>query len=63
MFGWFAGILGVFFSWLTLNFLGKPFLEFRKIRQEIQEELTYQSNVYPPSETTFNEGTEEDYAK
>jgi hypothetical protein len=63
MFGWFAGILGVFFSWLTLNFLGKPFLEFRKVRQEIQEELTYLSNVDPPSQTTLYEGTEEDYAE
>ena len=61
MFGWLSGIPVAVFSWFVLNFLGSPFLEFRKVRQEIQEELTYLSNVSPPSQMTYYEGTEEDY--
>src|ERR1700730_4949317 len=61
MLSWFTGILGVFFYWLILNFLGKPYLEFRKVRQDIHEELTYLSDVDPPSRQTYHEGTEEDY--
>lgn len=58
---WLAGIPAVVFGWFALNFVGKPFLEFRKVRQEIQGELTYLSNVHPPSDTTFYEGTDEEY--
>ena len=60
MLGWSTGILGVFFSWLTLNFLGKPYLEFRKVLQEIQEELVYLSDVDPPSQELIYDGEEED---
>ena len=61
MFGWFAGILGAVCGWLVRNFPGKSILEFVKIRQEIQKELTYLSNVDLPSSQTFREGTAADY--
>jgi hypothetical protein len=61
VFGWFTGILGAVFSWLALNFPGKSILEFVKVRQEIQEELTNLSNVDIPSSQTFCEGTAADY--
>src|SRR3974390_3343899 len=61
MFGWLSGILAGLFTWFVLNFLGTPFLEFRKVRQEIQEELTYLADIRPPSQSTFYGGTEEDY--
>jgi hypothetical protein len=48
VFGWFTGILGAVFGWLALNFSGRSILEFVKVRQEIQEELTYFSNVVLP---------------
>ena len=61
LFSGLGGILGVTVGWFVLNFLGKPFLEFLTLRKEIQEDLIYLSNVYPPSQQTFHEGTEEDY--
>ena len=61
MFGWFKGILGAVFGWPALNFLGKQILEFVKVRQEIQEELTNLSNVDIPSSQTFRKGTAADY--
>jgi len=61
VFGWFTGILGAVFGWLARNFLSKSMLEFVKVRQEIQEELTYLSNVDLPSSQTFCEGTAADY--
>ena len=61
MFGWFTGILGAVCGWLARNFPGKSILEFVKVRQEIQEELTYLSNVDLPSSQTFCEGTAADY--
>ena len=61
VFGWFTGILGAVCGWLARNFLGKSILEFVKVRQEIQKELTYLSNVDLPSSRTFREGTAADY--
>ena len=61
VFGWFTGILGAVCGWLARNFLGKSILEFVRVRQEIQKELTYLSNVDLPSSRTFREGTAEDY--
>jgi hypothetical protein len=50
-------------GWFALTFLVKPYLEFWRLRQEVQEELIYLSNVHYPSQETFAEGTDEDYAE
>jgi hypothetical protein len=43
--GWFgAGALG----WFGANFIGKPLMDFLALRKEIEEELTFLSNVDPP---------------
>ena len=62
--GWFAvtfppAVVG----WFALTFLVKPYLEFWRLRHEVQEELIYLSNVHYPSQETFAEGTDEDYAE
>jgi hypothetical protein len=44
-----VGVLG----WVAANFAGKPLVEFLALRKEIQEELTFLSNVDPASTNTL----------
>jgi hypothetical protein len=54
-----VGVLG----WIAAHFLGKPMLDFRMVRQEIQEELTFLGDVYSPRSQIYYEATGKDYEK
>ena len=52
-------VLGTFLvgaiGWFAANFFGKPWIEFRTLRKEIQEELTFSVNDDLPSKLTLFE--------
>jgi hypothetical protein len=58
-------VLGTFLvgaiGWFAANFFGKPWIEFRALRKEIQEELTFSVNDDLPSKLTLFEHGDEVY--
>jgi hypothetical protein len=59
--GWFTGVLSGSLSWFALNFVGKPFVDFLKLRQEVREELSFLSDVNAPDQQLLYDDREDDY--